>query len=141
MSDSKTNLDNLMKTHIIEMLKKILSISPDSFNNIKNAVREITKDGTISAKDIPQFIIVVQKLYQIIYSLKDAKLDSKHRVEYTAEILKYIVRLLLIERKITIEEDKETQFLAEYDALIDSYIGLLSFHKSIKPKKCLKLFH
>lgn len=136
--------DKLMKTQVnltpelIEIIKKILSASPDCFNDIEKAVNEIIKDGKIDSKDIPQFIVVVQKLYQIIYSLKDAKFDAKKRSEFTASVLKFIVHLLVIERKIKIDEDKEAQFLTDCDALIDACIGLLSFPKSIKTKGCLK---
>ena len=136
--------DKLIKTQInltpelIEIVKKILSASPDCFNDIEKAVNEIIKDGKIDSKDIPQFIIVVQNLYQIIYGLKDIKLDAKKRSEFSATVLKYIVHLLVVERKIQVEEEKETQFLTDCDALIDACIGLLSFPKSIKTKGCLK---
>jgi len=136
--------DKLMKTQVnltpelIEIIKKILSASPDCFNDIEKAVNEIIKDGKIDSKDIPQFIIVVQKIYKIIYSLKDAKFDAKKRSEFTASVLKFIVHLLVLERKIKIDEDKEAQFLTDCDALIDACIGLLSFPKSIKTKGCMK---
>jgi hypothetical protein len=136
--------DKLMKTQVnlspelIEIVKKILSATPDCFNDIEKAVNEIIKDGKIDSKDIPQLIIVVQKLYQIIYSLKDIKIDAKKRSEFTAAVLKYIVHLLIVERKIPVEEEKEIQFLTDCDALIDACVGLLSFPKSIKTKGCLK---
>ena len=136
--------DKLMKTQVnlspelIDIVKKILSASPDCFNDIEKAVNEIIKDGKIDSKDIPQFIIVVQNIYQIIYSIKDAKLDAKKRSEFTANVLKFIVHLLVIERKIQVEEEKEAQFLTDCDALIDACIGLLSFPKSIKTKGCIK---
>lgn len=136
--------DKLMKTcvnitpELIEIIKKILSATPECFNDIEKAVNEIIKDGKIDSKDIPQFIVVVQKIYQIIYSLKDVKFDAKKRSEFTATVLKFIVHLLVLERKIKIEEEKEAQFLTDCDALIDACIGLLSFPKSIKTKGCLK---
>lgn len=136
--------DKLMKTQVnltpelIEIIKKILSATPECFNDIEKAVNEIIKDGKIDSKDIPQFIVVVQKIYQIIYSLKDIKFDAKNRSEFTASVLKFIVHLLVLERKIKIEEEKEAQFLTDCDALIDACIGLLSFPKSIKTKGCLK---
>jgi hypothetical protein len=136
--------DKLMKTQVnlspefIELIKQILSASPDCFNDIEKAVGEIIKDGKIDSKDIPLFIVVVQKMYQIIYSLKAVKIDAKKRSEITCSVLKYIVHLLILERKILIDEDKEAQFLTDCDALIDACIGLLSFPKAIKTKGCLK---
>jgi len=68
------------------------------------------------------------------------KLDAKKRLELTNSILKFLIHLLVIERKIPIEDDKQTEFLNDCDILIDSCIGLLSLPKSLKPKKCLKMF-
>jgi hypothetical protein len=45
---------------------------------------------------------------------------------------------MVLEGKITIEEDRRTEFLKDADILVDSCIGLLSFPKSIKTKGCLK---
>lgn len=136
--------DKLMKTQVnltpelIEIVKKVLSASPDCFNDIEKAVNEIIKDGKIDSKDIPQFIIVVQKMYQIIYSLKATKLDAKQRSEFTATVLKYIVHLLIIERKIKIDDALEDKFMTDCDILIDACVGLISFPKSIKTNTCFK---
>lgn len=134
----------LMKTSVsltpelIDIIEKIMSHTPDVFSEIEKAVIEIVKDGKIDSKDIPLFIVVVQKVYQVIYSLKNTNLDSKKRSEITASVLKYIVHLMVLEGKLTIEEDRRSEFLKDADILIDSCIGLLSFPKSIKTKGCLK---
>ena len=134
----------LMKTSVsltpelIDIIEKIMSHTPDVFSEIEKAVVEIVKDGKIDSKDIPHFIIVVQKVYQVIYSLKNTKLDSKKRSEITASVLKYIVHLMVLEGKLTIEEERRAEFLKDADILIDSCIGLLSFPKAIKTKGCIK---
>lgn len=132
----KTRVD--VSPELINIIEKIMSHTPDVFSEIEKAVIEIVKDGKIDSKDIPHFIVVVQKVYQLIYSLKNVKFDSKKRTEITANILKYIVHLMVLEGKITIEEDRRTEFLKDADILVDSCIGLLSFPKSIKTKGCLK---
>jgi hypothetical protein len=132
----ETKID--LTPEFIDIIKKIISFSPDCFNDIEKAVSEIVKDGKIDSKDIPQFMIVVQKIYQLIYSLKDVKLDAKKRSEITCSVIKFVVHLLVLERKIIIDQDKESQFLTDCDILIDACIGLLSFPKAIKTKGCLK---
>jgi hypothetical protein len=124
---------------LIDVIKKILSASPDCFNDIEKAACEIITDGKIDSKDIPQFMIIVQKIYQIIYNLKDKKIDSKKRAHITAEVFKFLIHLLVLERKIKIDEDPEKilEFYTQVGILIDSCIGLLSFPKSIKTKGCL----
>ncbi len=136
--------DKLMKTQVnltpelIEITKQILFATPDCFNDIEKAICEIIKDNKIDSKDIPHLIIVVQKMYQIIYNLK---MNSKKRSEITCSVLKYIIHLLVLERRIKIEDDQETIFLTDCDILIDACIGILNFPKSIKKQGCLqKLF-
>jgi hypothetical protein len=134
----KIKLD--LNPELIDIIKKILSVSPECFNDLEKAFGEIIKDGKIDSKDIPQFIIVVQKIYQVIYNLKDKKIDSKKRSQITADIFKFLIFLLVLEKKIKIDEEPEKiqEFYTQVGILIDSCIGLLSFPKSLKTKGCLK---
>jgi len=138
--------DKITKNNITSVIfKNIFSVDPSSstiLSDIEKAIKDITKDGKIDTKDIPNFIIIVQKVYQFIYDTKGLKLDAKKRYEITAESLKCVIYIMVREGKIEFEnDDKRTEFLIQTDALIDSCIGLLSFSKKIKPKSCLgKLF-
>jgi hypothetical protein len=86
-------VDINLTTELIDIIKKIISLSPNTINDVEKAVTEIVKDEKIDSKDIPQLIIVVQRLYQFIYSLKDKKIDAKKRSEFTATVLKFIIQL------------------------------------------------
>jgi len=142
----KNSLDSpkLLKTDInltpevTNIIKKLLSITPDTFSDIEKSANQIIKDNKIDSSDIPQLIILVQRIYQFIHSLKDSKLDTNKRSEYTATILKFIIQLLVLHGKIKIEEDKQIEFLKNVGILIDSCVGLLSFPKSLKTKGCIK---
>jgi|688.fasta_scaffold1099818_1 hypothetical protein len=128
---------------IISIIDNIITLTPNILTDIEKTAIEIIKDGKIDSKDIPNLIVVVQQIYQFIYSLKSIKLDAKKRAHITAEILKYIIHLLVLERKIKFDEDpaKIFEFYAQINALIDSCISLLSYSKSLKTKGCLrKLF-
>ena len=139
LSDEIKNKINIKLTpEIISIINKIVSLTPDTLTDIEKASIEIVKDGKIDSNDIPQFIILVQRIYQLIYSFKDTKIDAKKRSEFTATVLKFIVHLLVLERKIKIADDKQADFLKNCDILIDSCVGLLSFPKSLKTKGCLK---
>ena len=93
-----------------------------------------------SVKDIPNIIVVIQRIYQIIYSLKHVKFDAKKRADITSTSLKYILHILVLERKIKIDQDKQTEFVIQMHYLIDSCVGLLSYSKSLKTKSCFKMF-
>ena len=136
--ETKNKIAIKLTPEIINIINKIISLTPDTFNDIENATVQIIKDGKIDSNDIPQLIVVVQRIYQVVYSFKDTKIDAKKRSEFTATILKFIIHLLVQERKIKIEQDKQVEFLKNVDILIDSCIGLLSFPKSLKTKGCIK---
>lgn len=125
---------------ISSVIKNIISLSPDTLTDIEKAMIETIKDGKIDTKDIPNIIVVIQRIYQFIYSLKDAKFDAKKRADITSTLLKYILHILVLERKIKIDEDKQTEFVIQMHYLIDSYIGLLTFPKSLKTKSCFRFF-
>jgi len=107
------------------------------FREIEKSVCEIMSDGKINSKDIPQLISVVQNVYQVIYSLK---IKSNERYDLTTNIIKCFIKVMISEGKIHVDPENQEEFNNEMNALIDSCIGLLKLHKSIKPKKCLLWF-
>ena len=134
----KNNLTIKLSSEDISIISKIISATPDTLNDLEKACTDIIKDGKIDSKDIPQFIVIIQRIYQFIYSNKDIKFNSKKRIEVTSSTLKFLVHLLVLERKIKINDEQQAEFFKDSDALIDSCVSLLSFSKSIKPKGCLK---
>ena len=138
--DMKKKMNIQLTPEVINVINNIVSLSPNTLIDIEKAIIEIIKDGKIDSKDVPNIIIVVQRIYQFIYSLKNVKFDAKKRAEITGEVLKYLIHILVLERKIKIDEDTEKihQFYAQFNALIDSCIDLLSYSKSLKTKGCFK---
>ena len=125
---------------ISSVIKNIISLSPDTLTDIEKTMIETIKDGKIDTKDSPNIIVVIQRIYQFIYSLKDAKFDAKKRADITSTLIKYILHILVLERKIKIDQDKQTEFVIQMHYLIDSCVGLLSYSKSLKTKSCFKMF-
>ena len=123
---------------VIRIINNIIEVTPNILTDIEKAMMETIKDGKIDSKDIPNLIIIIQSLYQFIYSLKDVKFDAKKRADITASSLKVILRLLVLERKIKIDEENQEEVLSQINTLIDSCISLLNYSKSLKPKRCLK---
>lgn len=138
--DMKKKIAIQLSPEVTSVINNIISLTPDTLTDIEKAVIEIIKDGKIDSKDIPNLIVVIQRIYQFIYSLKKVKFDAKKRTTITSEVLKYILRVLVLERKIKIDEDPEKlyEFYTQVDALIDSCVDLLSYSKSLKTKGCLK---
>lgn len=138
--DIKNKITIKLNVDVIKIINNIITLSPNTLTDIEKAIVEIVKDGKIDSKDIPNLIVVIQRIYQFIYSIKSLKFDSKKRSEITSTSLKFFLHLLVLERKIKIDEDKEVEFLTQTDNLIDSCISLLSYSKSLRIKGCIK-FH
>lgn len=138
--DLKKKISIPITPEVTNVINNIISLTPNTLTDIEKAIIQIMKDGKIDSKDIPNLIVVIQRIYQFIYSLKDTKFDAKKRADITATSLKYLLRLLVLERKIKIDEEKREEFFIQTDALIDSCIGLLSYSKSLKTKGCCKIF-
>ena len=112
---------------------------PKSIDYLEDFGKIIIKDGKINSNDIPQLIILVQRIYQVLYNIKNYKLDSIKISDITSKILKFIIHILVEKKKIKIEKQNEEEFFRQTNLLIDSCISLLSFPKSIKVKGCFRL--
>jgi len=131
-----TKIGIYLSKEVVEIINKIIDKSPTLLSEIEIAVSAVIKDNKIDTNDIPEFIIIVKKLYEGLHNLKDIVIEVNKRSETCATILKFIIHTLVEERKIIIEEDKKIEFLSQFDRLIDSCISLLNFKDILKPKEC-----
>lgn len=138
--EMKKKITITLTPEVTSVINNIITLTPNTLTDVEKAIIEIIKDSKIDSNDIPNLIVVVQRIYQFIHSLKSMKLDAKKRANITGELLKYLIHLLVLERKIKIDEDPEKiyQFYTQVNALIDSCVELLSYSKSLKTKGCLK---
>ena len=126
---------------VFNIINFIISLTPNTLNDIEKAVREIIKDNKVGSKDIPQFIVIVQRIHQIVYEIrynKVYKVYSKERGQLTAFVFKFLIHVLVLEKKIQIDEALQEEFLNDFNFLIDSCVSLLVFGKQIKRKGCFK---
>ena len=136
--DMKKKISIQLTPEVTSVINNIISLTPNTLTDIEKSVIEIIKDNKIDSKDVPNLIVVIQRIYQFIYSLKNVKFDDKKRSEITSTSLKYLIHLLVLERKIKIEDVKQVEFFTLTDTLIDSCVDLLSYSKSLKTKGCFK---
>jgi hypothetical protein len=133
------------KTHIlnkeyIDILNSLVSISPNLLNDIEKAMFEIMKDGKIDSNDIPFLITIIQKLYEFMFSLKIEKISTEKRSAICAEIIKFIVHVLIKERRIKVDPSKQDAFLIQFNSLMDSCVSLLSLQSELLSKGCCSCF-
>lgn len=135
--EMKKKISITLTPEVTSVINNIIFLSPNTLTDIEKTTIQIIKDGKIDSKDIPNLILLIQRIYQFIYSLKNVKFNSKKRGDITATSLKYLLHLLVLEKKIKIDEEKQEEFFTQTDALIDSCVYLLSFSKSLKTSGCL----
>ena len=133
------------KTHIlskeyIDILNSLVNVSPNLLNDIEKAMFEIMKDGKIDSNDIPYLITIIQKLYEFMFSLKIGKITTEKRAAICAEIIKFIVHVLIKERRIKVDPNKQDVFLSQFNTLMDSCISLLSLQSDLLSRGCCSCF-
>lgn len=143
-------LVTLLKLALADNLKVNVEISPNAknaihiilernpllFHNIQNSIKNMTKDSKIDSNDIPDIILCVQQIYEIVCSVKSY--NKEELANITSCIIKTIIHILVEERKIDVAEDKKESFLAISDKLVDSCITLMRLPSIMKPPGCLK---
>ena len=79
----------------LEILKSILSKSPESLDKIVNNLEDILKDEVIDHKDIPRMIILVSNLYKTDFKkvIISKKITTGEIVEFIIFILKLVIDL------------------------------------------------
>ena len=129
------------KTHIlnkeyIDILNSLVHNSPHLLHDIEKAMFEIMKDGKIDSNDIPYLITIIQKLYEFLFSLKIKNMSTEKRAAICAEVIKFIVMVLIKERRIKVDQSKQEIFIGQFNALMDSCVTLLSLQSGLISRGC-----
>lgn len=131
--DIKKQNSIVLTSESSSVINNIISQTPNTLIDIEKTLVEIIKDDNIDSKYLPNLIIIIQRIYQFIYTLKGVKFHTEKCADITASVLKYILHFLVLERKIQIDENKQEDFFRQTDLLIDSCVGLLSYSKTLQP--------
>jgi gas vesicle protein len=121
---------------VVEIINKIIEVNPQLLSDIEKSVKEVLKDGKIDSNDIPEFMLIIQILYERLYNNKTFKITSKNIIETCSTIVKFVIRTLIEERKIEMNIENKDLFIEQLDKLIDSCMCLLNFDKVLVPKGC-----
>jgi hypothetical protein len=131
-----TKINFVLTDDITEVLYKLIYFSPEFLNEIDKLVNEIIKDNKIDSADIPNLILLIKKIYELICKLKDIKFDDAKKVEICSSILKFLIRFLIEERKVNIKSENKEIILELIDTLIDSCIGLIHLSGNLNKSSC-----
>lgn len=134
--DDKINIK--LDKKIISVIRYIINTTPKIFDEIEENIKVIVDDGVINSKDIPAILLLLQNLYELIYSFKNTKLSSEERADICAVIAKLVLHMLVEENLIKIKDENKKVFLDQMDGLIDVAIRLVRLPHILKPKGCFK---
>ena len=132
----KINIDSETKNIIFSIIKN----NPEYFSDIEKLTGTIVADGKVDSNDIPNIIILIEKLYESLSMLKDVKIQKGKIVEFCSSILKFLIHYMVAERKIEINSDVESMFLEQFDKLIDSCMNLITLAKMVKKQSGFSCF-
>lgn len=135
-TENKINNYILLDKKTTDMILTIIDKNPEYFIVFEITMKNIIRDNKIDSKDIPDIIILVQKLYEILFKLKINKLDTIKCSVICGEVAKLLVHVLVKDGKIKINNEKE--FLEQSDKLIDVCISLIKLAKQLKPPNFFK---
>jgi hypothetical protein len=121
---------------ITKIINKIIELNPQLLSDIEQSIKNVLKDGKIDSNDIPEFILIIQILYERLHNNKGLKITNKNIIETCSTIVKFVIRTLIEERKIEIDIEKKSLIIEKLDKLIDSCMCLLNFDNVLMPKAC-----
>ena len=123
-----------------QVLLAVMKAHPLFFSEVELILVNITQDNKIDSADIPNIIVLIQKLYILMVDLKSIKLTTVACSETCGSIIKIIIHVLVEEGIVKITTDNKEVFLANVDKLVNACVDLLKFTKQLKPKNCLHFF-
>jgi hypothetical protein len=135
ISEDVKNKAMVLNKDYVDTINILIKKKPALFSDIEQSIYEIMKDGKVDSNDVPHLIKIIQKLYESVFSIK-LKLSNEKLTAICSEVIKNIFKIMIKERKIKVELDKQEEYLEQFNKLIESCSSLLSFQKVLKSRGC-----
>ena len=138
--NSKKGFNILITDKQLKLITSIISANPDLFKEIEDILKNIIRDNKIDSKDIPDIMMLLQKIYEIIHDLKDLKLNVEKCTETISILVKFVINVLIEEEIIKIDSDIRSGIQENLNKLIDVSMNLILLTTKMKPNFCKDLF-
>lgn len=132
----KTEITIELDSKTRECFLHIIKNNPEFFSDFEKIFMLILEDNKIDIDDVPHITKLITKLYIIIHNIKHLKLKEADKLSMSSIILKFIVQVLVKEKKINIGSYIVEDFLAIFDELIDSCVNLIQLNGTLGVKNC-----
>jgi len=130
IEEYKIVLPNEMRKYLLVIMKH----NKEIFDDIENSVKKILADERIDSNDIPELLLVIAKLYEIVYKSK----HIKNKKDYY-DIVKTCIHLSFV-LYLKYNNISNDDIVSSMSKIIDSSIELIKLKTSIKTPSKLANF-
>jgi hypothetical protein len=134
--DSKINIR--LSDKMQGIITTLIETNPTLFKEFNATLLNIIKDGKIDSADIPEFVILVQKVYEIVYISKQINVSKEELADSCGIIAKFVVHTLIEKDYVKMDKERKVVFLSEIDNIIDVCVSLIKVSKTLKTPGCIK---
>jgi len=104
---------------------------PEFFRGMEDILKSIVQDNVIDSKDIPQIIMLIKKLYELMHKLKDSKITPNQIAEVSSYIIKMVIYVCVAEKIIKVEDANKEQFFMIVNHVIVSCLELVQLAEQV----------
>ena len=103
--------------------------NPEYFNSFEKIFLDIISDNKINPSDIPNLLLLLKKLYEILFNINSKGIS----IDTYKSILKFIVDIIVTEKVSDVQ--KRQELLSLVHILIDTSCELITFRQVLKSNK------
>ena len=129
-SSDLNNYSIQLSPELINLLSNVIKLHPEYFNSTQKTISEILISGKIDIMNVPDIIVLLKELYQILYNLNIKDIKKGINVSSCESIIKFVVNVILV-NEIT-DPIQRTELLNSINSIIGLGIDLITVRKVLK---------
>jgi hypothetical protein len=133
-----SNINIRLSDKMKGIITTLIETNPTLFKEFNTTLLNIIKDSKIDTADIPEFVILLQKVYEIVYVSKQINVSKEELADSCGIISKFVVHALIEKDYIKMDNERKIIVLSEIDNIIDVCVSLIKVSKTLKTPGCLK---
>jgi hypothetical protein len=125
----KDNDEIILSPNLQKYILLIIKENPKIFMDVEVSMENIIKDGKIDIKDIPDLLVIISKLYEILHHFKD-NFKNENMYEFVKTLLNIVFMVYMDEHDV----ENKTLF-QNMQTLVSSAIDLIKLQQTLKKSK------
>jgi hypothetical protein len=129
VKQDKYHEEIVLSTNLQKYVLLIIKENPKIFIDMEVSIENIIKDGKIDIKDIPDLLVVISKLYEILHNFKD-NFKNEDLYEFVKTLLNIVFMVYMDEHNI----ENKTLF-QNMQTLVSAAVDLIKLQQTLKKSK------